>query len=298
MELTAQYVKEYARSLGADLIGIGDVKRYDGCPACQDPRYILPTAKCVIGVGFRIPRGIMKTIKTQPYAYTALGVKALDEEMSTVFLLKFARLIENAGYEACIQRTCPNLLSPEKQGTNPEVKNSVHLQSISVDGVRPAPDVLIDFDKSAEICGMARLGLKGNALTPEFGPYQRFVFIVTNAPLETDEPLKEELCDHCGKCISACPGKAISEKGLDSWQCSVYYRGAAKENVWKERPADFEKIRSGEKRFDEKSAREAHALLDLLPPTHYGYVPCLCEMACHEACYQHLMEKKEAQQHD
>lgn len=298
MELNAKTVKEYARSLGADLVGIGDVARYDGSPACEDPRYILPTAKCVIGAAFRVPRGILKTIQTQPYAYTALGVKALDEETSTYFLLKIARLIEDAGYEACIQRTCPNLLSPAKTGTNPEVKSSTHLSSMSVDGVKPAPDVLIDFNKSAVICGMATLGLKGNALTPEFGPYQRFVYIVTNAPLETDEPLREELCDKCGKCIEACPGKAISEAGLDTWQCSVYYRGAAHADVWKERPVDFEAIQRGEKRFDEDSAKAVFDKLDLLPPTHYGYVPCLCEMACNEACYRHLSEKRGGKDHD
>ena len=64
----------------------------------------------------------------------------------------------------------------------------------------------------------------------QYGPYVRFVFIVTDAPLETDKPFDKKLCDECGECVAACPGKAISKDGTDTWQCAVYYRGAHKSN--------------------------------------------------------------------
>ena len=89
-------------------------------------------------------------------------------------------------------------------------------------------------------------------------------------PLEFDEPLEESVCDKCGACIEACPGKAIDENGLDTWQCSVYYKGAHKSNPFisddflKDNP-EREAILNGDKRFDAKSAREIYKKMDFLP---------------------------------
>ena len=114
-------------------------------------------------------------------------------------------------------------------------------------------------------------------------------------PLEHDEAFQGDLCDKCGKCLNACPGKAISEDGVDSWQCSVYYRGAHKSNPFmteehlKDHP-EREAILNGEKRFDSESAKEIYKDLKFLPATHFGYVPCLCGKSCETVCYNHLKE--------
>lgn len=295
--ISTEEFKKKALEIGADLVGIGSVDRYDGTPANRDPRYILPTAKCVIGVAFRIPRGLMETMETQPYSYTALGVKNLAEEQTTIYLLKIARLIENMGYEACVQRSCPNLLPKGDTGANPEVQEAFPLNNaLSVDGVRPAPDILLDFEKSGEICGLGTVGRHGKLITPRFGPYQRLTFIVTNAPFDADPMLEKSLCDQCGACEAGCPGHAIGEKGVDLWQCAVYYRGAHRDNPmitegYLEKMKNRQDVLNGSARFDEKSAREIFPLLQFLPPTHYGYVPCLCGKKCLRSCYQHLMEK-------
>jgi len=55
----------------------------------------------------------------------------------------------------------------------------------------------------------------------------RYCFIITDAPLDCDEELNESVCDKCGVCIDACPGKDIDKDGnVDPWQCAVYYNGA------------------------------------------------------------------------
>ena len=121
-------------------------------------------------------------------------------------------------------------------------------------------------------------------------------FIVTDAPLECDAPFPESLCDHCGKCKEVCPGKAIDDDGVDSWQCAVYYRGAHGTNPFMEK--DFlmddpekEAILSGNKRFDRQSAREIYKKINFLPSKTTGYIPCICGKACDMACYRHLKEK-------
>ena len=85
-ELTAAAVKAYARALGAQVVGIGAV--YDEPDPQRDPRSILPWAKCVIGFGFAVPRGLYRAMEhgNQYYGYTTLGVKYIDEEMAEIFL--------------------------------------------------------------------------------------------------------------------------------------------------------------------------------------------------------------------
>ncbi len=146
----------------------------------------------------------------------------------------------------------------------------------------------------ADLCGIGSVSVKGNVITPEFGPFVRFVFLVTDLPLDPDPAFGESLCDKCGACEKACPGHAVSmEQGTDTWQCSVYYRGAHESNpfmtdeVLKNHP-DREAILKGEARFDAESARAIYPELNFMPSRTTGYVPCLCGKACDRACYIHL----------
>ena len=292
--ITSENIKQKAKELGATICGIGKV--YTEENPQRDPLMILPNAKCIIGFGFAVPKGIYMAMDkgTQYYTYTTLGVKYFDEEMAEIFLLKMGGMIENEGYDACLQKAVPNLRIKGDKTTNPEVVDTYELiHAEAVEEGKPAPDVLIDFGKAAKACGLGEMGLSGKIVNKKYGPFMRYCFIITDAPLETDEALSETVCDKCGECISACPGNAISENGLDTWQCSVYYKGAHKSNPFI--TDDFLKgnpernaILNGEKRFDAVSAREIYKEMDFLPKTQWGYAPCICGKKCDIACYKHL----------
>ena len=227
-----------------------------------------------------------------------MGVKYIDEEMAEIFLLKIGGMIENEGYDACLQKAIPNLRIKGDKTTNPEVMDTYELiHAEPVDEGKPAPDVIIDFSKAAKACGIGEMGLSGKIINKEYGPFMRYCFIITDAPLEIDEPINKKICDNCGECVNACPGKAISENGLDSWQCAVYYKGAHKSNPFitddflKGNP-EREAILNGDKRFDAESAREIFKEIDFLPNTQSGYVPCLCGKKCDYVCFKHLKEAK------
>ena len=122
----------------------------------------------------------------------------------------------------------------------------------------------------------------------------RYCFIITDAPLDCVEPLTETVCDKCGKCMEACPGHAVTENGLNTWQCSVYYKGAHKSNPFmteeflKDHP-NREQIINGEFSFDADSARAIYGEMKFLPDTQWGYSACLCGKKCDIACYRHLI---------
>ncbi len=293
--LTSEMIKQKAKELGATVCGIGQVYAEENPQ--RDPRMILPNAKCIIGFGFAVPKGLYKAMDNgnQYYTYTTMGVKYIDEEMAEIFLLKIGGMIENEGYDACLQKSIPNLRIKGDKTTNPEVMDTYEL--IHADPVapgKPVPDVIIDFGKAAKTCGLGEMGLSGKIVNKTHGPLMRYCFIITDAPLECDAPLTESICDKCGACKQACPGNAITDDGLDTWQCGVYYKGAHKSNPFmtddflKGHP-EREVIINGEKRFDAESAREIYPLMKFLPNTQWGYAPCLCGRKCDIACYKHLV---------
>lgn len=293
--LTNVLIKEKAKELGATVCGIGKV--YNEPNPQRDPKSILPNAKCIIGFGFAVPKGLYKAMDkgNQYYTYTTMGVKYIDEEMAEIFLLKIGGMIENEGYDACLQKAIPNLRIKGDKTTNPEVLDTyelIHAEAVA-EG-KPVPDVIIDFGKAAKACGLGEMGLNGKIINKEYGPFMRYCFIITDAPLEVDNVKEESICDKCAACIEACPGNAVSEDGLDTWQCSVYYKGAHKSNPFitdeflKDHP-ERDAILNGEKRFDAESAREIYKEMNFLPNTQWGYSPCLCGRKCDIACYKHIV---------
>ena len=295
--ITSEYIKQKAIDLGAAVCGIGSLELFTGEDPQRDPKMILPGAKCIIGFGFAVPRGLYRAMEQnrQYYTYTTEGVKYIDEEFAEIFLFKIGNIIENEGYDACLQRTVPNLRVKGDKSTNPEVVDTFELISDPVEEGKPAPDVIIDFGKAAKACGIGEMGLNGKIIAKGHGPFMRYAFIITDMPLEPDAPLSEPLCDRCGACIKACPGNAIDENGLDTWQCAVYYKGAHRSNpfmtdAFLKGDPEREEILSGNKRFDAASARALYPKMKFLPNTQSGYAPCLCGKRCDIACYYHLKE--------
>lgn len=294
--ITSKLIKEMAIKYGASNCGIGTLDAFKGADKQRDPYMILPGAKCIIGFEFRVPSGLYKAMENgnQVFSYTTFGVKNYDEEFAEIFLLRMGALIEDDGWDACLQRSYANLRTKGDTDTNPEVMDTYVLDSDAVEEGKACPDVVIDFGTAAKACGLGEKGLSGKVISKKYGPYVRYAFIITDAPLETDAELDTALCDNCGKCIEACPGKAISDKGLDTWQCAVYYRGAHKSNprmtedFLKDDP-NREAILNGDYRFDSESARSMFKKLNFLPEFK-GYAPCFCAKKCDTVCYNHLKE--------
>lgn len=296
--MTSKEIKELAASVGATVCGIGDIRYFVGDDPKHNPLSILPKAKCIIGIGMKIPRGLYSAMERggQYYNYTNVGVQYIDENQAEIILFKMASKIEDEGYDACLQRSVPGFRVKGDKSMNPEVNRVFELQyATPVAEGKVEPDVLIDFNKAAVVCGLGSIGLHDKIITPKYGTFMRYAFIITDMPLTCDEPFAQELCDKCGKCMEACPGKAISANGLDTWQCSIYYRGAHRSNPFMKDDClgdepERDAILNGSKRFDAESASQIYDKLDFLPQTQYGYVPCLCGKKCEVICYKHLKE--------
>ena len=71
----------------------------------------------------------------------------------------------------------------------------------------------ICWRKAGVRAGLGSFGENGLLITRAFGAAVRISGLVTTADLEADTPLGEDVCDHCMRCIEACPAKALSGAG-------------------------------------------------------------------------------------
>ena len=181
---------------------------------------IFPGVKTVIGLGFRVLRGMYRGVEegTVYYQYTTMGVENLEETVMPFAMLQVASVIEREDYIALPQRRHQTIMK-EENSTNPEVDYTDIFRGITAENQ-------LDFEETAVICGIGEKGVGGRIINKEYGPFIRYCFVLTDAELEATPEFVPHICDNCGKCVEACPGKAIHDKIKEPWQCAAYYAGA------------------------------------------------------------------------
>ena len=204
-------LKKFAKETGADLIGIASMDRFEGAPKEMDPRYIFPEAKAVVVLGFRILRGCFRGIEEGTYfnAYPVMGYGYINILFAPWVLWQVSKFVEDNGWEAVPVQNM-HIMGNLDLDTGIPLKQP---RSRPVAPEKPAPDVMLHFRLAAFAAGLGEIGYSKVFLTPEFGPRQRFVAIITDAPLEPDTLYEgPPLCDKCMRCVASCPAKAISER--------------------------------------------------------------------------------------
>ena len=274
---------------GADLVGFAPISRF---PTESTVHKLLPEAKTVIGLAFRVLRGAYRGIEegSTYYQYTTMGVENMEETVMPMVQVRLSMMLEEAGYLALPQRRHQQIMAQE-DSTNPEVAYDAVYRGL-------AQETQMDFSEAAVLCGLGELGLHGALLTDEFGPFVRVCFVLTDAELEPTPVKEPHLCDRCGECVRGCPGKAISEEGaVDPWQCAVYYNGAnGLKNPFMP-PDAFRalenrlEIIAGEAKVDPALARKILDNIYFYPPAQHAYQCSICGRACDVNCYVHLERK-------
>ncbi len=280
---------EIAKDNFADIVGFASAEAFDKSDAIFK---IFPQTKTVIGLGFRVLRGVYRGTEegTTYYQYTTMGVENMEETIMPMAQMKISVFLESNGFLAVPQRRHQQIMQ-EKNSTNPEVAYDAVYRNKTAENQ-------MDFVDAAVKCGLGEKGLSGALLTSDFGPMVRYCFILTDAEIKPDEIKTTKLCDNCGKCIKACPGNAISKDGkVDEWQCAVYYNGAnGLKNPFM--PPDafsgFDnrlEIIAGEAKVDPETAKKILDNIYFYPPAQHAYQCSICGRSCDVACYIHLESK-------
>lgn len=196
LTLTKEIVNK-ALELGGDLVGIAPVERFKGAPLRMSPQGLLPGAKSVVVVAIHHPDAVIE-LSGEPtphdidsYAVQSTAMNPMLDDIS--FLL--ARFIEAKGYKAL-----PIAAS-----------NIWRYRGYKDLKVSFAPDLAHRY--AAVAAGLGEIGWNGLCLTPQFGPRQRFVSIITDAELDPS-PMYDgtPLCDRCMECVKNCPTDAFRKE--------------------------------------------------------------------------------------
>ncbi len=201
MTLTPEFVKQKARELGADGVGIASAAVLNAHPPDpahpQTPERISPEIRSCVAFFKRIPAG---AFRARDLACVHHVDQLVLREMDKIGY-RLARAIEEHGHWA---------FQTAAQETVWEMKTASY-------GYLSTRHVAIE-------AGLGTIGLELNLLTPEVGPRCYTTVVMTDAALEPDGKLTAQLCigETCSRCLYSCPGDAVGHWGLNKRLCAEY----------------------------------------------------------------------------
>lgn len=212
-------IKEFAYSLGADLVGIANIERYSGAPIKMSPQGILPTAKSVIVCAVHHPDAAIELDgEKHPQIMGPYRIQYIMNDKLDVISFKIGRMLSDLGY-ATVPIASSNIW---------RYRGYKEMDAVF------APDISHIY---GGVCtGLGELGWNGLCITPEYGARNRFISIITEAEL-TPTPLYngEKLCDMCGECVRNCPTDAYRKEcnGVKDVVVDGKHHRFANKNLWR-----------------------------------------------------------------
>ncbi len=188
-------VKELARSLGADLVGVAQAESFMEAPMGHRPENILRRARSVVVMAIHLLDASIEAAPSREYSITYTVV---NQELNRM-AFHVAKFLQHEGYRALQVPASP-----------------------PYDGKHNIGD--LSHRHAGELAGIGVFGKNSLLLSTEFGPRMRLVSVITDAPLEAGRPLHLDFCKDCDKCIRACPAGALEgERLVDKLKCDAYH---------------------------------------------------------------------------
>jgi epoxyqueuosine reductase QueG len=198
-QLTAEF-KEFAKTLGADLIGIGSADWH--IQKGHRPRDMYPNVTRVVSI-------IVRRLDSA-YDYTPLRTRIYADEyvasaMNGEISWRLSRFLGNKGYHAVNAGQDKGNFNAKRIHTDDDVPH-IYWANFSQKHV-------------AISAGTGAVGRNNLVHSESFGPRMSLNAIFTDAPLVLD-PAAPDLCeDDCKDCFEACPSGALTPAGLDPHRC-------------------------------------------------------------------------------
>jgi epoxyqueuosine reductase QueG len=184
-ECTEQ-AKQAALQHGADLVGVAKVK---GLPEHRERiERMLPGARSVVVIASAHSLASLRSGANELAQFDT--IHAYNESARASHAA--ARLLESRGFlSASVPAFIPIDMDEPGKGMRGE----------------------ICWRRAGVRAGLGSYGESGALVTKEYGQAVRLAGVVTTADLVPDAPLKEDVCNHCMRCVEACPVNALSGNG-------------------------------------------------------------------------------------
>ena len=244
-------VRDAALANGADLVGITHV--------CELPEHsesiqrVVPEAKSIVVV---VSRHGIAAIRSEVNEVAQFDtIHTYNECVRAAH--QASRLLESDGFPSVsVPAFIPLDMRDPKKGMRGE----------------------ISWRTAAVRAGLGSFGENGLLVTRQFGSAVRIAGLLTTADLAIDSPLEEDVCDHCMRCVVACPVNALEGAGkTNKKQCG--------DNVFRFGFRSFQALMQGLMQEPTAEIREAvagHTLRELWQTFMTGnYYYCFaCQAEC------------------
>lgn len=197
MKNTKEFTEEianYAKSIGADLVGFAPVSRWAKAPIEHSPQGVYPGAKNVIVCACHFldaptELGAEKDPRKPGPALTEMSVSSMLQDIG----FRVSKYLQKQGHGAMFVRQSGAWRYRPGKNDRGWMGDICHYYA-------------------AACAGLGEVGWNNITLTPEFGPRQRFVSIITDADFEAT-PLYDgpPLCDRCMMCAKKCPTQSFDK---------------------------------------------------------------------------------------
>jgi epoxyqueuosine reductase len=221
-ELTSE-AKQYTLTRGIHLVGVASAERLASAPPGFRPTDLLPGARAVVVLGIGLPSGLSEFWSASVWSYHYYGYQLPNKRLGQA-AYDVALWLEGHGHAAF------------------PIVPTTYMKDCNV--LDPVGE--FSHRHAAMAAGLGVIGYNNLLLTPRFGPRNRFVSVLTRAPLSAD-PMYDgpELCDRCERCIDVCPtgafdtvhprsveidGVSCEYAGLDKLACSSSLCGYSRES--------------------------------------------------------------------
>lgn len=196
--MNSNTVKEIMKSLGADLCGIASVERFAGAPKGYHPLDVMPSCQSVISFGCRFPVGTLLCKSHAPYTRVRNSITPKMDRIALDF---------------CVEM--------EKNGV---LCAPIPTNEAEWDDRTERFRGIISLKHAAQAAGLGTIGRHSLLITPEYGSMIWLGAVLCAQKLEPD-PLRENLCNNCAICVTACPVHALETEEMKQQLCWDYAFG-------------------------------------------------------------------------
>lgn len=184
-EILQSKIKEFALSLGVDLVGFSKINK---SPIAKQDNLVY-----AVTIAVKLPDAVLKTIEERPtisYFHEYRSANAFLDNVT----FRLSRFIENLGFSSFPIPASQSMPNSEYQST-------------------------FSHKIGARLSGLGFIGKSGLFISTKYGSKVRLATVLTDLQLNSELPLIESKCKGCTICENSCPAGAISGKeyveGLD-----------------------------------------------------------------------------------
>ena len=193
-----QELKHTAFRNHVDLIGVTDLRVFEDIPIRERPMRILSDAKAVVVYAVKY-KWASHLFEKSWYSRMEKLLFRIDKELRDFLTEK--------GYKAhsFLRANKPRYLYDELH-KRPIIE-------VSLDRLGRWHRAYHKMRNAAVSAGLGRVGKNSLLIIPQYGPNVYLSMIITDAPLEPDDPCGEDPCADCNLCLEACPTGALTGRG-------------------------------------------------------------------------------------